>query len=483
MDPVGRAASSPRRAGDVTDTIGRAALTDARSPPTLKSEQVDELIRRIPVAVCVNAAIGLATYWVLARAAGSREQPLAWLACLFAALAGRLVIWQLDRRVALQADTRALLSTVGSTTTGLVWGVGAALLMPDDPTYMLFVTFAVGGMCAGSVTYSAAHLPSLGGFVLAACVPLAAGLFAQGSDTGIAMGVMTLVYAAALLFTGNAFSVSFKEQIVLQRELNAANRRLRDEMAQHQATEDRLRQSQKLDAIGQLTAGIAHDFNNLLMVISGHTDALVSRGLPPDVDRRVAAIRDAAARGSQLTRQLLAFGRRQRLQPRVVDLDVLVGEIARLLGRTLGRRIAVEFKPGEGLWPVFVDPGQIEHALLNLAINARDAMPDGGTITIATDNVDTPQEAAARDLPAGPYVRTRVRDTGAGMTPEVLARAVEPFFTTKMPGQGSGLGLSQVHGLVHQSGGTLVIHSAPGQGTTVEIYLPRAPAASARAAP
>ncbi len=443
----------------------------------LTSARVNELLRRTPLAVVVNATVGLATCWAMLREGGAAMAPLGWLAALWAVLAIRVVAWRLDHRMAWPGRIRARVATLGTLATGLSWGLGAAFLLPHNPTDELLVTFAVGGMCAGSVTLNAAHLPTLTAFVLAACVPASLGLFARGTDGSAAMGLMTLIFAAALLLTGSAFSAAFTRRIALEHELSDANARLRHEIAERNATEDRLRQSQKLDAIGQLTAGIAHDFNNLLMVISGHTDALVALGLPPDIGRRIAAVQDAAARGSQLTRQLLAFGRRQRLEPREVDLNALVGEMARLLGRTLGRRIAVEFNPRHGLWPVFVDAGQIEHAVLNLAINARDAMPDGGAITIATENVEDPPPAASGDLPSGRYVRLTVRDTGAGMTADVLARAVEPFFTTKMPGQGSGLGLSQVHGLVHQSGGTLAIHSTPGQGTTVEIYLPRASSA------
>jgi signal transduction histidine kinase len=447
--------------------VPQDAITHAR---------VNELLRRTPVAVAVNGLVGLASCWAMLREGDAGRWPVYWLAGLWAVLAVRLVAWRLDRRAAPSGAARARIATLGALATGLAWGISASLLLPQAPVNELLVTFAVGGMCAGSVTLNAAHLPTLTAFVLAACVPAAIGLFARGTDATIAMGLMTLIFAGALLFTGSTFSATFTRRIMLEHELNAANARLREEIAERNATEDRLRQSQKLDAIGQLTAGVAHDFNNLLMVITGHTDALLALGMPSDVERRAAAIRDAATRGSQLTRQLLAFGRRQRLEPRVIDLNALLGEMSRLLGRTLGRKISVAFEPADGLWPVLVDAGQIEHAVLNLAINARDAMPDGGTITIATANLEVAPPAAG-DLPPGQYVRLTVRDTGTGMSPEVLARAVEPFFTTKMPGQGSGLGLSQVHGLVHQSGGTLAIRSEENRGTTVEVDLPRAPGA------
>jgi PAS domain S-box-containing protein len=240
--------------------------------------------------------------------------------------------------------------------------------------------------------------------------------------------------------------------------------------------EQDLRQAQKMEAIGQLTGGLAHDFNNLLTVIQGNLELLEARLDAPGPRELVKDALEATELGAQLSRRLLAFGRRQSLDPKPVDVNALVAGMTELLRRTLGKAVQVETRLTEGLPITLADPGQVENALLNLAINARDAMPDGGTITIATANLEVAPPAAG-DLPPGQYVRLTVRDTGTGMSPEVLARAVEPFFTTKMPGQGSGLGLSQVHGLVHQSGGTLAIRSEENRGTTVEVDLPRAPGA------
>ncbi len=426
------------------------------------------------MAVAVNAVNGIVTAWVLSQAEPAWPGPIIWLLALGAVSAARLAAWFADRANALGPQLKTNLAFVGSLATGLAWGVGTAVLMPEPPVYQLFVTFVIGGMCAGSVTISAAHLPSLIAFLLSATIPLVARFFYEGTVTGIPMGGMGLVFAAALILTGRSFSASFGERLRLQWELNEANIRLRDEIAKHQATEATLRQSQKLDAIGQLTAGIAHDFNNLLMVIAGHTEMLRIAALPAELQRRIAAIGDAAARGSQLTRQLLAFGRRLHLQPAVVDLNALLAEITGLIARTLGRNIDVNFTPSAGLWPVFVDPDQIEHAILNLAINARDAMPGGGTVTIAAENIEQPPAGLVSELPGGEYVRITVRDNGSGMPDDVLNRAIEPFFTTKTAGQGSGLGLSQVYGVVHQSGGTLRIESRTGSGTIVEVFLPRA---------
>jgi signal transduction histidine kinase len=247
-----------------------------------------------------------------------------------------------------------------------------------------------------------------------------------------------------------------------------------DVTARHQ-TEERLRQAQTMAAVGRLTAGVAHDFNNLLVSISGNAEMLHNQlNEHPTHARRLAVILQAASRGADLVRQLMAFSRKQTLEPILVDLNQVVRGIGDLLRATLGRRIRVETKLETELWPALIDPTQIEHVILNLAINARDAMPDGGTLTITTANTTLGRHGRAVDLPAGEYVMVSVSDTGTGMTEEVLRNAFEPFFTTKPPGQGSGLGLSQVYGVASQSGGGVQIDSAIGEGTTVSVLFPRA---------
>ena len=242
------------------------------------------------------------------------------------------------------------------------------------------------------------------------------------------------------------------------------------------ASEEALRQSQKMEAVGQLTGGLAHDFNNLLLGVTGSLELLqarLARGMITDADRYVTAARDAATRAAALTHRLLAFSRRQTLAPKPTDIDRLVRGIEELIGRTVGPAIAVESNVDEGgVWPVLVDPSQLENALLNLCINARDAMPDGGRITVETANRWLDQRQAA-DLAPGPYVSLCVSDTGTGMSADVIARAFEPFFTTKPIGQGTGLGLSMIYGFARQSGGQARITSEIGRGTTVCIYLPR----------
>ncbi|RMT84412.1 PAS domain-containing protein [Pseudomonas viridiflava] len=241
--------------------------------------------------------------------------------------------------------------------------------------------------------------------------------------------------------------------------------------------EEALRQSQKMEAVGQLTGGIAHDFNNLLTGITGSLELLknrLSQGRFTEIDRYVAAAQDASKRAASLTHRLLAFSRRQTLDPKPVDINRLVVGMEELIRRTVGPHITVEVVTSVGLWSTFIDAPQLENALLNLCINARDAMPKGGRITIETANKWIDQRGSqTRDLSPGQYLSLCVSDTGTGMTPEVINRAFDPFFTTKPLGQGTGLGLSMVYGFVRQSGGQVRIYSEPDQGTTMCLYLPR----------
>ncbi len=242
-------------------------------------------------------------------------------------------------------------------------------------------------------------------------------------------------------------------------------------------TEQALRQAQKMEAVGQLTGGVAHDFNNLLTAIMGSLELLQTRmaqGRFKELDRYITAAQGASRRAAALTNRLLAFSRQQTLEPRAVDANQLIGGTEELVRRTVGPAIAVEVAAAARLWTTMVDPNQLESALLNLCINARDAMPEGGRLTIATGNCTLDTAAAGqRELPPGQYISLSVSDTGTGMAPEVIARAFDPFFTTKPVGQGTGLGLSMIYGFARQSGGQVRISSKPGRGTTMRLYLPR----------
>ena len=254
-------------------------------------------------------------------------------------------------------------------------------------------------------------------------------------------------------------------------QLRAANSALRE-------SEARLHHAQKMEAVGQLTGGMAHDFNNMLQAIGGGLSLIeraLARGATEGIGRYIAASREALERAARLTHRLLAFSRRQALQLKAVDPNALIRGMEELIRRTVGPAIRLELRLGDGKWSAVSDENQLENALLNLAINARDAMPDGGDLVVATADVrlaaaDLPE---SRELQPGDYVEIAVTDTGAGMSPDVLARAFEPFFTTKPMGRGTGLGLSQIYGFVRQSGGIVRLESQEGHGTTVRLWLPR----------
>ncbi|WP_293450440.1 CHASE domain-containing protein [Phenylobacterium sp.] len=265
-------------------------------------------------------------------------------------------------------------------------------------------------------------------------------------------------------------NASLEDRVLARtRELAGANAVLREEMVRREAAESQMRQMQKMEAIGQLTGGIAHDFNNMLAIIVGSLD--MARRRLTDTDARVARYIDNASEGARraaaLTSRLLVFARRQRLNPEPLDVNRLIEGMTELLSRSLGERIEILTRPADDLWPVHADAAGLENALLNLAVNARDAMPDGGRLVIETENV------AGGAPMSGDHVSIRIVDTGSGMPEAVAERAFEPFFTTKEVGKGSGLGLSQVYGFVSQSGGRVTIESGVGHGTTVTIWLPR----------
>jgi CHASE1-domain containing sensor protein/nitrogen-specific signal transduction histidine kinase/CheY-like chemotaxis protein len=293
---------------------------------------------------------------------------------------------------------------------------------------------------------------------------------------GLGGTLITLLIAALMQLQIRGRERTESEVALRTAELTAANRRLLAEAKARESAEAQVRQMQKMEAIGQLTGGIAHDFNNMLAVVIGNLDIVERRlGDPERIGRAVRNARSGAEKAANLTARLLAFGRQQSLSPRVLDPDRLVAGMTELLRRTLGEKIRLETELGGSGGAVCADPTQLENAVLNLAINGRDAMPDGGVLTIATAEARLVEEdAAAGDEGApGAYVVLSVRDTGTGMSPEVAEKAVEPFFTTKAVGRGTGLGLSQVYGFARQSGGFLRLRSRPGEGTSAEIWLPR----------
>jgi len=323
-----------------------------------------------------------------------------------------------------------------------------------------------------------------------------------GDATRRATALASSLDQARSQLAANARSLreALSEAARLNRELRALNdtleQRVQEEIAERMKAEGALRQAQKMEAIGQLTGGVAHDFNNLLTVIIGGLDNIARQLDAGSAARDDARLRRAvdmatqsAERAATLTSRLLAFSRRQALDPKPLKADRLVHDIGELLQRSIGEHITLELVASPGLWPAFADPNELEQALLNLAVNARDAMPAGGKLTIETQNVFL-DEAYLSTVPEpvspGQYVMIAVSDTGHGMDGDTLSQVFEPFFTTKETGKGTGLGLSQVYGFLRQSGGHVRIYSEVGQGTTAKLYLPRfhgevaSPAAEAR---
>ena len=309
----------------------------------------------------------------------------------------------------------------------------------------------------------------------------AAELAQRADELVVGFGVLVLLGAIAAAVAGGRAARAAQ---ALQRA-NLVNERVREQLearvvertVELEAAHTQVRQMQKMEAIGQLTGGIAHDFNNMLSVVIGSLDLAVrrlDRGRD-DIRPLIANATEGANRAAQLTARLLAFSRQQTLIPTVIDANALVASMSELLRRTIGEQIRLETVLAGGLWRSKVDASQVENAVLNLAVNARDAMESGGRLTIETANValDDAYAAANADINAGQYVMIAVTDTGTGMPPEVVARAFDPFFTTKPVGKGTGLGLSQVFGFVKQSQGHVKVYSEPGRGTTIKLYLPR----------
>lgn len=295
---------------------------------------------------------------------------------------------------------------------------------------------------------------------------------------GIALACTTIIVLLLGIYAIRNARRRLREAVAVRDALAQSNAQLREEAQNREAAEAKLRQVQKMEAVGQLTGGIAHDFNNMLAVVVGSLD-MARRRLGMNSDPRaiqnIDNAMEGAQRATQLTSRLLAFSRQQPLEPQAIDANKLVGGMSELLRRTIGDAIRVETVLAGGLWASLADPNQLENAILNLCVNARDAMPDGGMLTIETNNahLDDLYAASHSEVAAGQYVVVSVTDTGFGMPREVVERAFEPFFTTKGVGRGTGLGLSQVFGFIKQSQGHVKIYSEPGQGTTIKLYLPR----------
>jgi signal transduction histidine kinase len=375
----------------------------------------------------------------------------------------------------------AVFSVLGAMATGALWGTGAVVLFPASDAYQFFLALVIGGMCAGSITVNAAHTPTALGFILPASLPLAARFLVLG-QTGQVSALMVVIFASSLCLISQAAHRAFGDrirlQLALEREqsrLRETNVRLLEEVSQRRAVEATLHQAQKMEAIGHLTGGIAHDFNNLLQVMIGNMNLISRLGEDnPRIVKYVAAAEQAAMRGAALTSSLLTFARRQTLDIQPVDINALLREFEPLLRRTLGVMIQFDIDLASEMPLCHADPAHFQSAVLNLVINARDAMEAGGVLSITTyvETLAQAELAGNADARPGRFVSVSVRDTGCGMSAEVMARVFEPFFTTKEAGKGSGLGLSQVFGFARQSHGHVRLLSAPNAGTEATLWLP-----------
>jgi signal transduction histidine kinase len=459
----------------------------------VQRERVKAAFQQIPLAAVVTVVNAGLMAIVLAGTEQGRNA-MVWLALAVLVVAARLGLWWRFRHApgAMAAPGRwGSANACGAFASGLLWGAGSVVLFPASEIHQLVWVFLIAGMCAGAASLHYAHLPSALAFVLPAGLPLAARFALEGVGYRAAAAAMIVVFLAALLVTllrsGRQFGETLRLRLHLAsrtRELDEINERLRTEIAEHRATEASLRQAQKMEAVGQLTGGIAHDFNNLLMAVLGSL-ALLRKRMPADDPRACRLLDNAmhgAERGAALTQRLLAFGRRQSLSPRVVSPAAVVAGMSSLLQASPGAGVHLVQRIPEDLPPVEVDVNQLELALLNLVVNARDAMPRGGEILVTAREELVLSRGDPTGFPPGGYVVLSVADSGEGMDEATLARAVEPFFTTKGIGKGTGLGLSMVHGFAAQSGGQLILRSAKGAGTTAEIWLPRTESSAETAA-
>jgi len=377
----------------------------------------------------------------------------------------------------------------GAFVTGLLWGLGGALFYdPRGLVPQLVLVFAIGGMVAGASGTLALHLPAFLAFAASTILPVVVRLFAEGDVPHIAMGGLGIVYGLAmwLVASNSHFAVTealrlrFENRELLEQltaaqiSLEETNQTLEQRVAERGAALERqteaLRDAQRMESVGLLAGGVAHDFNNLLTVVLGSVELLLADTRNPEDRSRLAEVKSAANRGATLVSQLLAFSRRQVMLRKVLDLNAVVNDVRPLLTHLIGEHIELVVSLARTPLYVEADPTQLQQTIINLATNARDAMPDGGTLTIATEFIDGVPNGTT--FSARRYVTLSVRDTGVGMDAATKRLAFDPFFTTKDVGRGTGLGLASVYGIVEQSGGHVHVDSEPGRGSCFRIFLP-----------
>ena len=458
--------------------------------PAVRADRIRALYDQsspVLLANMINTVIVAATLWT----DRTRGFLLVWTALVAIMTLVRLGLRAQYRRRSPgidQASAWGARFVFGSLVAGLLWGVAAATLFDvRGPLSQILIAFVIGGMGAGAAGTLSSHLPAFWAYLLPSVLPLLVRVALIGDSLHLAMGAMIVVYIFGLAFVARNTNRAVTEAFRLRFANEALNRTLEDKVAERTAAFERqseaLRHAQRLEAVGRLAGGVAHDFNNLLTVVLGNSSLLLEDpGLAPGLRSALEEIRAASDRGADLVRQLLAFGRRQRLAPAHFDLNRVVREMQPLLGRLITEQITLEVTLAPRALHVLVDRSQIEQVLVNLVTNARDAMPEGGRIQISTAAAEH-GDGVGR-LPDGGDGRQRlgsailtVADNGVGMDPETRRRAFEPFFTTKELGRGTGLGLATVYGIAEQSGGRVDVTSSLGQGSRFTVVLPLAEAA------
>ena len=463
----------------------------------VRAEQIRTLYRQgvgVFAASPINALIVVLVLW--------RTAPLGpalwWVGAMSAITAGRLVLRQryLSRSPPPEeAERWGTYFVAGATLTGAAWGIGcSALFDPLRPASQLLVTFVLGGMIAGASGTLASYVPAFVGFATPALAALGARIALVGDPPHMAIVALMVVYGIVMTMVAQntqrtlveALRLRFDNEELLAQlraarvSLEEANRTLEDRVKERSEALERqseaLRDAQRMESVGLLAGGIAHDFNNLLTVVLANVSLLRGARLDEGDRQSIDEIAGASNRGADLVKQLLAFSRRQILKPRVLDLARVVGDmkafLARLIGSQVDLTVDVAVGPRGDSLPVKADPSQLQQVIINLATNARDAMPEGGRLTIEVAPFEKAGGAAPASLPSGSYACLRVRDTGVGMDEATRRLAFDPFFTTKEAGRGTGLGLATVYGIVEQSGGYIFLESQPGQGSTFTVYLP-----------
>ena len=465
-----------------------AILKLSEDPAHIRAQQINALARMMPALMIVNMVNAGTLALVLYTTDQFRTLDAIWTAAIgFFSLQSLLrVRYQRLRTVPDTVSRRSVIRVLRSAAVyGLIWVYPGMLVLPiiDGWAQMFAAALMTGMICGGAIALYPFPMAAViySGLVTIGCL---IGLLVEGNPAATGLAIIAASFFFVFFQVIRRHAQLFVSEFVARRDLQESHKSVARLLVEtkSEATEEkrrsqkRLAEAQKMEAIGQLTGGIAHDFNNLLAVIQGNAELLEQLDIRNDLKPITSAIVHATGRGAELTQRLLAFSRKQPLRPEAVNMHALLTSMAEVMQRMLGETIEVIARSEDCSWKALADPGQVEAALLNLGINARDAMQDGGKLTIECKNITMDENSSVNgsDIPAGEYVVLSVSDHGVGMSEEVRKHAFEPFFTTKEVGQGSGLGLSMVYGFAQQSGGQATIYSEEGQGTTINLYLPRA---------